>query len=414
MLIRPTDPIPSMISFGPTHGCTDLVLLDESLSVIPQNGEGAIGIVGFVTNQSATHYLDNEEASRHMFRPWTGDDILLYTDDIGCMQADGTITIRGRRSRNVKIDGLFVDLDYVERALAPAFANRFLDITAFKLVKSNATEKIVLFVSTRTTGAMSVLKHACNHLRTSHNDELALIIKSVRCIPEMPFNSSYKIDLVELQKMADSTDILPPGLSADAPEDTPLSKVDSLAKRVAAEVKSLSKSPDAIPTDLPLLYAGLTSITMVRLHFWLQSEYEYPEQIHHLFDEDVTARVVALEILGDEEELTEEGTMSPASQATVVDDEDLDVLTLEKDPDLAEKGHALYPAHGFKHRPKSTLIVMQPPVETTVPETVNNIATHPTLDFTPYAFLFVSWMTPLLVLGSKRPLLESVVIFVSG
>lgn len=412
MLVRPTDPIPSTISFGPTHGCTDLVLFDESLSVIPQSEAGATGIIGIITDQSATHYLDNEEASRHMFRPWAGDAILLYTDDIGCMQADGTIAIRGRKTRNVKINGLFVDLDYVERALTPAFADRSLDITAFKLVKSYTTERIVLFVSTRTTDAVSVLKHACDHLRISHNDELTSVIKSVRCIPEMPLNSSYKIDLLELQKMADSTETIPAGLSADTPEVGSLPRVDTLAGKIAAEVKKLSKSPDAIPTDLPLLYAGLTSITMVRLHFWLQSEHEYQEQMHHLFDEGVTAQVLALEILGDEEEMTEDGSMSPASQATVVDDEDLDIPTLDKDPDyLVEKGHA---AHGFSHRPKSTFIVMQPPVETTVPETVNDVATHPTLDFTPCAFLFVSWMTPLLRLGSKRPLLQSVVIFVSG
>lgn len=436
MLIRPTDSIPSIISFGPTQGCTDLILLDESLSVIPQGEEGATGIVGLITSQSAIRYLDNEEASQHMFRPWAGDDILLYTDDIGCMQADGTIAIRGRSSRNVKINGLFVDLDYVERALAPAFANKSLNITGFKLVKSNATQGIVLFVGTRTTDAMFVLKHARDQLRVSLSDELALVISSVRCIPEMPFNTSYKIDLVELQKMADSTEILPPGYSAHAPVSTPLSKVDALAEKIAAEVTKLSKSPDTIPTDLPLVYSGLTSITMVRLHFWLQSEYEYVEQMEHLFEEYITAQTVALEILGDEEGVIEEVNInitpaSPISQATVVDEDGLDPLNLEKDPNYPVK--VLTPAirdmvvsektldypiddapRPFNPRHASTLIVMQPPVETAVPDAVNDVATHPTLHFTPYGFLFVSWMTPLLVLGSKRPLLESVVIFVSG
>lgn len=432
-----------MISFGPTQGCTDLVLLDESLSVIPRSEEGATGIVGFITSQSATHYLDNEEASQHMFRPWAGNDILLYTDDIGCMQADGTIAIRGRSSRNVKINGLFVDLDYVECALAPAFADKSFNVTGLKLVKSNTTERIILFVSTQTTDAMFVLKHARDHLRLSHNDDLALIISSVRCIPEMPFNSSYKIDLVELQKMVDSTETLPPGHFADAPATAPLSKVDALAEAIAAEVTKLSKSPDAIQTDFPLLYSGLTSITMVRLHFWLQSEYEYLEQMDHLFDEDVTAETIALEILGseDEEEVIEEivtrptSPTTPASQATVVDHEDvdgfseevpdypvkapataaLDIVGSEKAPDYPLGKEPEYDSFRASNRhPASTLIVMQAPIETTIPDSVNNVANHPTLHFTPYAFLFVSWMTPLLRLGSKRPLLEAVVIFISG
>lgn len=427
MLIRPIDPIPSTISFGPSQGCTDLVLLDESLCVIPQSEEGATGIVGFVTSQSATRYLDNEEASQHMFRPWAGDDILLYTDDIGCMQADGTIAIRGRSSRNVKINGLFVDLDYVERALAPAFTDKAHNITGFKLLKS--TQGIVLFVGTKTADAMFVLKHARDHLRASHSNDLAFVIASVRCIPELPFNSSYKIDLLALQKMVDSTERFAPGLSADAPVTSALFKVDMLAEKIAAKVTKLSKSPDAIPTDLPLIYSGLTSITMVRLHFWLQSEYEYVEQMEHLFDEEVTAQMVALEILGGEEEVLDElaSPVSPLSQATVVEEENIDALALPgypvkvpadqimKPPKYpVEKEHEDYPPPSFNPRHASRLIVMQPPVEATDPDAVKDIVNHPTLNFTPYSFLFVSWMTPLLLLGSKRPLLESVVIFVSG
>jgi len=422
MLVRPTDPIPSTISFGPSQGCTDLILLDESLSVISKSEEGRTGIVGFITTQSATRYLGNEEASQHMFRPWAGDDILLYTDDIGCMQADGTIAIRGRSSRNVKINGLFVDLDYVERALAPAFADKALNITGFKLVKSNTTQGIVLFVGTQSADARFILKHARDHLRISHNDDLALVVSSIRCIAEMPFNTSYKIDLVKLQKMADSTEILPHGQSADAMETAPLSKVDALAEEIAAEVTKLCRSPDAIPTDLPLLYSGLTSITMVRLHIWLQSEHEYEEEMEHLFEEDVTAQWIALEILGDEEEETSEidtSSASPVSQATVVDEEDIDSLVLgktdadylvsEKIPDyLVDLPPPLNP------RPVGTLVAMQPPVGAPIPDAVNGVATHPTLQLTPYAFLFVSWMTPLLRLGSKRPLLESVVIFIFG
>jgi len=305
MFIRPIDPMPSVISFGATQGCTDLVLLDESLSVVPKIEYGATGIVAFITRQGATHYLANDEACRHMFRPWNGDDILLYTDDIGWMQSDGTIAIRGRSSRNVKVNGLFIDLDYVERALAPAFADKSLNVSSFKLVKSCATEKIVLFASTKTTDALFVLKHARDCLRTSLNDDLAMVISSARCIPEMPFNASYKVDLAILQKMADSTESLAPGLSAEFPVlSSPASQVEALAKKITAEITKLSKSSETVPTDMALLYSGLNSITMVRLYVWLQSEYEYGEEMTHLFEEEVTAQVLAAEILT--EDITDE------------------------------------------------------------------------------------------------------------
>ncbi|KAF8129326.1 hypothetical protein EV363DRAFT_1338688 [Boletus edulis] len=317
MFIRPTDSMPSAISFGPTQGCTDLVLLDESLSVIPKTQDGATGIVAFITRQSATHYLSNEEASRHMFRPWNGDDILLYTDDIGCMGADGTIAIRGRSSRNVKINGLFVDLDYVERALAPAFVDKSLKVASFKLVKSCTTEKIVLFAATGTTDAWSILKHARDSLRVSLNDDLAMVISSVRCIPEMPFNASYKIDLARLQKMADSAESLAPGLPTElSAVDSSACKVDSIAEKIAAEIAKLSKSSEAIPTDVPLLYSGLNSITIVRLYMWLQSEYEFAEEMTHLFDEEVTAQVLASEIMS-EENMDESGVDILAEEIAV-------------------------------------------------------------------------------------------------
>jgi len=319
MFVRPADPMPSAISFGPTQGCTDLVLLDESLSVIPKTRDGATGIVAFITRQSATHYLANDDASRHMFRPWNGDEILLYTDDIGCMQANGTIAIRGRSSRNVKINGLFVDLDYVERALAPAFADKSLHVSSFKLVKSGVTEKIVLFACTQTTDALFILKHARDSLRVSLNDDLAMVISSVRCISEMPFNASYKVDLASLQKMADSSEPLAPGLSAELPTVIcPTSKVDALAEKIAAEIAKLSKSSETIPTDTPLLYTGLNSITIVRLYMWLQSEYEYAEEMTHLFDEEVTSHILASEIFAEElDEQSEEEVLVEAIAAEI-------------------------------------------------------------------------------------------------
>ena len=334
MFVHPSDPMPSVISFGPTQGCTDLVLLDESLSVIPKTEDGATGIVAFITRWSATHYLGNEEASRHMFRSWNGDDILLYTDDIGRMQVDGTIVICGRSSRNVKISGLFVDLDYVERALAPAFADKSLSVTSFKLVRSSATEKIVLFASTQTTDALLILKHARNCLRVSLNDDLAMVISSVHCIPEMPFNASYKIDLAKLQKMADSAESLAPGISAELPTiDSSASKVGAVAERIATEIAKLSKSSETIPTSMPLLYSGLNSITVVRLYMWLQSEYEYEEEMTHLFEEEVTAKALASEILN---EVTNESDVDILAEEIAAE-----VTRLSKSPEAVSKDTSL-------------------------------------------------------------------------
>ncbi|KAI6044221.1 hypothetical protein EDC04DRAFT_418638 [Pisolithus marmoratus] len=429
MFIRPRDPIPSVISFGATQGCSDLVLLDESHSVISKAEEGAVGIVGFITSQSATHYLCNADATSHMFQSWDGDEMLLYTDDVGCMQTDGTIAIKGRSSRNVKVNGLFVDLDFVERALAPAFAKGAYGINGFKLVKSNTTEKIVLFASTETTDAMFILKHARDALRISHGDDLAMVVGSVRCIAEMPFNASYKVDLAKLQQLADQFDQLPPGLYAEAlASNCAMAKLDSLAEEIAAEIAKLCKLKAPVAVNTSLIYSGLNSITVIRLYFWLQSEHEYEEEMTHLFEEEVTPLVLAMEILGDEadeEEYIEEGIdeiviepASPASQATIVEEEPPKIVidAVDDYPLKSDKCEPEFEEVDIgrpKPRPVSTLVVMQPPVEP-VPDAVNDVANHPTLHVTAFSFLFMTWMTPLLSLGAKRPLLESVVMFTSG
>lgn len=430
MFVFPSDPIPSAISFGPTQGCTDLVLLDESFRVISRGDEGATGIVGFITSQSATHYLENDDATKHMFRPWDRHDMLLYTDDIGCMQADGTIVIKGRSSRNVKINGLFIDLDYIERALTPAFAQGTLKVTSFKLVKSNATEKIVLFASTDSTDALFILKQARDALRAIHGDDLAMIIGGVRCIAEMPFNASYKIDLAKLQRIADDPELFPLSFPDALIECSASSRVDTLAAEIATEIARLCKSKDPVSVDGPLLYSGLNSITVVRLFFWLQSEHEYEEELSHLFEEEVTPLVLAMEILGDEVENIYDNSIdeiviepaSPASQATIVDEELPKLTALEAFADDFDKPFQLgkceptldeIDIEPSRPRPVSTLVVMQPLVEP-VPEAINDVANHPTLHVSAWSFLFLTWLTPLLTLGSKRPLLESVVIFTSG
>jgi len=74
-------------------------------------------------------------------------------------------------------------------------------------------------------------------------------------------------------------------------------EVKEIAEAVAAEVARLSRSSESVPTDVPLMLAGLNSITVIQLHFWLQSEYDYDDEMSRLFEDDVSAEVVARDIL---------------------------------------------------------------------------------------------------------------------
>ena len=295
MFVRPEEPVPELVNFDATQGCQDLVILDDNMNIVPKTA-GASGIIGIITDSSATHYMGNAQASEHMFRPWDGDNLLLYTDDIGKVSADGRIIINGRRSRNVKVNGLFIDMDELERAMSNAFG---ASVAAYKLVQSD--QRIVLFWTGEST-EIEVLKTARDALRKKSGDNVAMAVSSTRRIEEMPYNASYKIDIAQLQKIADSEVTAPIEIieaPAPVPVETLVSRVDEVAAEIAQEIARLSKTTSA-PTDVPLMLAGLNSITVVQLYFWLQEKFDYEEDLSRLFEEDVTAVVVAREISGEE------------------------------------------------------------------------------------------------------------------
>ena len=297
MFVRPEEPVPEFVNFDATQGCQDLVILDDNMNIIPKTA-GASGIIGIITDSSATHYMGNAEASKCMFRPWGGDNMLLYTEDIGKVTADGRIVINGRRSRNVKVNGLFIDMDELERAMNNAFGG---SVIAYKLVQSG--QRIVLFWTGEST-EIEVLKTAREALKNL-GDNTAMAVSSTHYIEEMPYNASYKIDIAQLQKIADSG-VAAPVEVVEAPTPAPVetsvtsvSRVDEVAGEIAQEVARLAKAASA-PTNVPLMLAGLNSITVVQLYFWLQEKFDYEEDMSRLFEEGVTAVVVAREIVGGE------------------------------------------------------------------------------------------------------------------
>lgn len=294
MFVHPGEPVPEFVNFDATQGCQDLVILDDNMNIVPKT-TGASGIIGIITDSSATRYMGDVEASGRMFRPWGGDNILLYTEDIGKVTPDGRIVINGRRSRNVKVNGLFIDMDELERAMNNAFGGSVL---AYKLIQSG--QRIILFWTGKST-EIEVFKTAREALKKL-GENIVMAVSSTHYIDEMPYNASYKIDIAQLQKIADS-EVAAPVEVVEAPAldpvETSVSRVDQVTAEIVQEVARLAKAASA-PIGVPFMLAGLSSITIVQLYFWLQEKFDYEEDMSRLFEEDVTATVVAREIVGKE------------------------------------------------------------------------------------------------------------------
>ncbi|KAH9950811.1 hypothetical protein B0H21DRAFT_706088 [Amylocystis lapponica] len=128
--VHPSDPVVDVISSGATQGCKTLMLLNDAMEIVPK-----------------TH-------------------IQLYTDDIGCVANDGCDVINGQRLRNVKIDGLFIDVDFVECMLSKTLGSDVPShgVATYKLVNPK-DDNVVMFWHGSSTN-LDVLKRARETLRT--------------------------------------------------------------------------------------------------------------------------------------------------------------------------------------------------------------------------------------------------------
>jgi len=89
----------------------------------------------------------------------------------------------------------------------------------------------------------------------------------------------------------------PPILPSSIMEISVRSKI---ALEIASHVTTLLSLPtfSSVPTYLPLKLAGLNSVATAQLYFWLQERYEYDEDVSRLFEENVSAEVIASHITG--------------------------------------------------------------------------------------------------------------------
>ena len=73
-----------------------------------------------------------------------------------------------------------------------------------------------------------------------------------------------------------------------------------IALEIASHVTTLLSLPasSSVPTYLPLKLAGLNSVATAHLYFWLQERYEYDKDIASLFEDSVSAEVIASHIAG--------------------------------------------------------------------------------------------------------------------
>ncbi|KAI0764906.1 hypothetical protein C8Q74DRAFT_1205714 [Fomes fomentarius] len=89
-----------------------------------------------------------------------------------------------------------------------------------------------------------------------------------------------------------------PSLSVRCPTSPPeKAAITELAMTIAEELASLSRSPQPVGIDVPLKHSGLDPKTLSRFHAWLKSAHDYDASLRRLLEDDMTAEVLAADIL---------------------------------------------------------------------------------------------------------------------
>ncbi|WP_240311921.1 non-ribosomal peptide synthetase [Teredinibacter turnerae] len=182
------------ISIGRPIDNTSLYILDELYNHVPVGGVGQIGIAGAGL---AHGYQNNPRLTAEKFipNPWSTDGQRLYlSGDLGFICcSDSLLHHVGRMDRQVKINGVRVELAEIESAL------RCIDVVKTCCVETTEVGQIIAFVCYEETNIQQrdnikqqLRQHLPAHMVPAH----------IVVVEEMPLTENGKIDLAALNVLA--------------------------------------------------------------------------------------------------------------------------------------------------------------------------------------------------------------------
>ncbi|KAI0635223.1 hypothetical protein C8Q77DRAFT_690418 [Trametes polyzona] len=88
-----------------------------------------------------------------------------------------------------------------------------------------------------------------------------------------------------------------PSLSVRCPSTPPgKAAITELAMTIAEEIARLSRSPQPIGVDVPLVHSGLDPKSLTKLQSWIKSAHDYEVSMSRLLENDMTAEALAADI----------------------------------------------------------------------------------------------------------------------
>lgn len=235
---------------------TDVFLLDDDLRVVSPGIEGQIAIAG---DGLALGYFNRPDLTAERFvsiETAQGTQRCYLTGDLAIMDEAGTFHFRGRRDRQLKINGKRIELEEIETALRrhPRLAEAVVECREFGGVK-----RIIAYLRPRETQDLTNANLVPSVMERLRNSLPAYMIPSTALVmPDFPLTRAGKIDRARLP--------LPP---IEEAQPAPVrSRSEEILMRLWRDALGL----EVVPADRNFFDLGGTSLQLMRVHAGLELE----------------------------------------------------------------------------------------------------------------------------------------------
>ncbi|MBB6486254.1 non-ribosomal peptide synthetase [Rhizobium lusitanum] len=244
------------LPIGKAIAHTAIAILDEELRVLPAGIEGQLAIAG---DGLAIGYFKRPELTAEKFvtiDTKEGPTRYYLTGDLACLKPDGTVTFKGRRDRQVKINGKRIELDEIEAALRRD--PRLTDGIVLCHVQGENLKRIVAYLCPKEShvGAGADLVQAV--LTTLRATLPAYMIPNAAVVVDsLPLTAAGKVDRSKL---------LPPPIEAQVRPTDSRSKTEELLTTLWQGALALT----GVDLDRNFFDLGGTSLQLMEIHAGLE------------------------------------------------------------------------------------------------------------------------------------------------
>lgn len=259
------------LPIGKVIAHTGIAILNEELREVAHGVEGQLAISG---DGLAIGYFKRPELTAEKFvniDTKNGKTRYYLTGDIALLRPDGTVAFKGRRDRQVKINGKRIELDEIEAALRRD--PRLADGIVLCHEQGPNLKRIVAYLCPREDRADAGSDLAPSVMAALRAVLPAYMIPSAAVVvAALPLTPAGKVDRSKLT---------PPAIEATA---TPIgaiakSRTEELLTTLWQDALSLAR----VEMDKNFFDLGGTSLQLMEIHAGLETELDHPVDVVALF-----------------------------------------------------------------------------------------------------------------------------------